>query len=162
VRRLVELHGGEVEAHSEGPGRGSEFVVRLPAPEAPRTLLAAGEPLGEGRHPRVLVVDDNMDAAQSLALGLGGWGGEVHLAYDGAGALETARACRPEVVLLDIKMPRMDGFQVAERLRRHEHDGGLTLVAMTGCGQDEDRDRALQAGFDHFMVKPVDPEDLKE
>jgi two-component system CheB/CheR fusion protein len=163
VRRVAELHGGEVEAHSDGPGHGSEFVVRLPAPEAPRDLLPDSQPFGEGRRaPRVLVVDDNMDAAQSLALVLESWGCEVHLAYDGPGALETAAACRPEVVLLDIKMPRMDGYQVAEQLRRNEDGDGLTLVAMTGCGQDEDRDRALQAGFDYFMVKPVDPGDLKD
>jgi two-component system CheB/CheR fusion protein len=162
VKLLVELHGGTVEAHSEGPGRGSEFVVRLPAPEAPERPAAAHAAANGSPRPRVLVIDDNADAAQSLALLLESWGCEVRLAYDGAGGLEAARAYDPEVVLLDLKMPRMDGYQVAEELRRTHGDGGLTLVALTGCGQDEDRDRAREAGFDHFLVKPVDPADLKD
>jgi len=161
VRRLMELHGGSVEAHSEGLNQGSEFVVRLPAPQEQPTPTV--RPVGvDGRPLRVLVVDDKMDAAQSLSLILENWGCEVHVAYDGPKALEAARACQPDVVLLDIKMPRMDGYEVADQLRQGDGGDELTLVAMTGCGQAEDRDRALEAGFNYYMVKPVDPGDLKE
>src|SRR5205823_10727443 len=117
---------------------------------------------GGSQAPRVLVVDDNRDAAKSLSLILETWGCEVRVAYDGSEALETARTYRPNVVLLDIKMPRMDGYQVARQLRREKRGDGLTLVAMTGSSQDEDRDRALEAGFDYFMIKPVDPGDLRD
>ncbi len=162
VRRLVEMHGGFVEAHSDGPNLGSEFVVRLPAPEesrAKREFQAAGP---DGLPLRVLVVDDNRDAAQSVSLLLESWGCEVQIAYEGERALEMAKVFRPDVALLDIKMPRMDGYEVADGLRRDEDGDGLTLVAMTGCDQAEDRDRASEAGFDFYMVKPADPGDLKE
>jgi CheY-like chemotaxis protein len=103
-----------------------------------------------------------MDAAQSLSLILESWGCEVQVAYDGLRALDMAKGHHPDVVLLDLKMPRMDGFQVADWLRRDAWADELTLVALTGSDQAEDRDRALEAGFDYFMVKPVDPKDLKD
>jgi PAS domain S-box-containing protein len=166
VKSLVEMHGGTVTAHSDGPGRGSEFVVRLPTLQA---LPEPSEPEGAARPAlcraersrRVLVVDDNADAAESLAVLLRLDGHEVCTAHDGAAALETARGFRPEVVVLDIGLPRMDGYQVARRLRA---EVGLTealVVALTGYGQEEDRRRAEQAGFDAHLVKPADPEVLQ-
>jgi len=110
----------------------------------------------------VLVVDDSRDVVESLAMVLRGWGHEVCVAYDGRGALDAAPAFAPDLVLLDIGMPGMDGYQVAQRLRQVEGGKGLTLVALTGYGQDEDRSRSREAGFDYHMVKPVEPADLKD
>jgi CheY-like chemotaxis protein/nitrogen-specific signal transduction histidine kinase len=162
VRGLVELHGGTVEAHSAGAGRGSEFVVRLPlpaqAPAEPAPAADAAPPGGNGtgRRRRVLVVDDNADAAESLAMLLGLLGYEVRTAHDGPAALREAAAFRPDVALLDIGMPGMSGHDVARRLRQTPGLDGLLLVAMTGWGQDEDRRRSREAGFNHHLVKPVD------
>ncbi len=168
VRQLAELNGGLVEAHSDGPGRGSTFTVRLPAvaggpavPPAP----AAAEPL-PGPHPAgrrldVLVVDDSQEAAQSLFLVLNRWGCRARVAYDGPGALAEVRARRPDVVFLDIGMPGMDGYEVAHRLRAVEGGDGMLLVAVTGYGQDEDRENARAAGFDYHLTKPVGPEHLQ-
>jgi CheY-like chemotaxis protein len=165
VRRLAELNGGTVEAYSDGPGHGSEFVVRLPAlPEGPAAAPAAPEELpagGGARRLDVLVVDDSLEAAQSLFLVLNRWGCRVRVAYDGPGALAEVRARRPDVVFLDIGMPGMDGYQVAQRLRAAEGGGEMLLVAVTGYGQDEDRENARAAGFDYHMTKPVDPEHLQ-
>jgi two-component system CheB/CheR fusion protein len=165
VRRLVEVHGGTVEAHSDGPGKGSEFVVRLPAlegapPEAPCPEGGAAE--GERPPLDVLVVDDSKEAAQSLAFVLGRWGYEARVAYDGPEALAQAQAHRPDVVLLDLGMPGMDGYEVARRLRGREGGSKVVLAAVTGYGAEEDRRRAREAGFDCYMLKPVGPGDLKE
>jgi signal transduction histidine kinase/integral membrane sensor domain MASE1/ActR/RegA family two-component response regulator len=166
VRNLVELHGGRVEARSEGPGRGSEFVVRLP-------LAGPGSPAGaEDRPPepartpaaarRILLVDDNVDAAESLAEILRAGGHEVAVVYDGAAALARAAEDAFDFVLLDIALPDdLDGYEVARRLRREGTLRGATLIAVTGFGQDEDRRRAADAGFDHHLVKPVDPEAVR-
>jgi two-component system CheB/CheR fusion protein len=167
VRGLTELHGGSVVAFSDGPGEGSEFVVRLPAalpePHGQRGEAPAAEAAAHGPSRRILVVDDDIDGAQSLALLLGAWGHEVREAHDGVTALEAARAFRPQVVLLDIGLPGgLDGNEVARRLRDQEALDGVVLVALTGWGQDEDRRRAREAGFDHFFVKPLDPETLGE
>jgi CheY-like chemotaxis protein len=166
VRRLVELHGGKVEVHSEGLGHGSEFVVRLPLPEQPAAVPAAepDAPAAAARPSpqRVLVVDDNRDAAESVALMLRLDGHDVRVAHDGPAALEAARSFRPEVVLLDIGLPRMSGHEVAARLLQQRHNGRPLLVALTGYGQDEDRRRSREAGFDHHLVKPVDPQTLRE
>lgn len=165
VRSLVEMHGGNVEARSEGLGQGSEFVVRLPA--LPETYAgqakgkgSAWEP-GKSRALRVLVVEDNVDAAKSLAILLRLWGHEVHLAPDGPAALEMARVHRPEVVLLDIGLPGMDGYEVARRLREQGGPHRPLLLAMTGYGREEDCRRAQEAGFDRHLVKPVDLEELE-
>jgi two-component system CheB/CheR fusion protein len=159
VRTLVKLHGGCVSAFSEGPGRGCEFVVRLPL--APATTLPkmrsgplATEPL-KGAPLRVLVVDDNVDAAQAMKHVLKLSGHRVTLAHDGPGALAAAAAEPPELVLLDIGLPGMDGYAVAARLREAGHDRAA-LVAITGYGQEEDLRRSTAAGFDHHLVKPVD------
>ncbi len=166
ARSLVELHGGTVEAHSDGPGRGSEFVVRLPIADCGlRIADSADNPQSAIRNPqsrRVLVVDDNRDAAESLTMLLRAAGHEVQTAHSGPAALEAARAFRPEAVLLDIGLPGLDGYEVARRLRGEAGCGGALLVAVTGYGQDEDRRRAREAGFDHHLVKPADLATLQE
>jgi CheY-like chemotaxis protein len=154
-RRLVELHGGTLTAASDGPGRGSEFTVRLPVAAGP---APAAPPSANGvatRPLRVLVADDNRDSAESLAVLLRLAGHEVHTAFDGPRAVELA-AARPEVALLDIGMPGMSGHEVARRLRARPESADCVLVAMTGWGQDDDRRRSKEAGFDHHLVKPVD------
>jgi PAS domain S-box-containing protein len=164
VRSLVELHGGSVEAHSGGLGHGSEFVVRLPLLQEAAPPAAAG---AKQQRPckvaarNVLIVDDNQDAADSLALLLRRRGQEVRTAYDGPAALDLARAQPPDVVLLDIGMPGMDGLEVARRLRLDLGLKQALLVALTGYGQDEDRRRSQEAGFDTHLVKPVDLDTLE-
>ncbi|HEY1376607.1 MAG TPA: response regulator, partial [Gemmataceae bacterium] len=164
VRRLVEMHGGTIRAMSAGPGRGSEFIVRLPAlpfqPGEPAAPPAAADKVPAAAPRRVLIVDDNVDSAESLALLLGIGGHNVRTAADGPAALAAARDHRPDIVLLDIGLPRMDGYEVARRLRGEPDLPPVTLIAMTGYGQDEDRRKARDAGFDHHLVKPVDPEEL--
>jgi signal transduction histidine kinase/ActR/RegA family two-component response regulator len=168
VKALAEMHGGSVEAHSDGPGQGSEFVVRLPAlPPGQegrgREVRPAGRAApGVSSARRVLVVDDNRDAADSLALVLRAGGHEVRVAYDGRSALQEARAFRPELVILDIGLPGgLDGYEVARRLRQEAGCGGAVLAALTGFGQEEDRRRAQEAGFDAHLVKPADPDALQ-
>jgi PAS domain S-box-containing protein len=165
VRRLVELHGGRVEAHSAGPGQGSEFVVRLPRASAPVATVNGsdgGPRPAPGPRRRILAVDDNRDAVESLARLLRLAGHEVQLAIDGPSALEAAAAYRPEVVLLDIGLPGMSGHDVARQLRATPEGRGLLLVAVSGWGQEDDRRRSREAGFDHHLVKPVDPDALRQ
>jgi len=167
VRRLVEMHGGSVSAHSEGAGRGSEFVICLPL-MTPAVLPAVGDQLtaecqaARPQHRRILVADDNLDALESLAALLALNGHEVHRAQDGAAALQAARRHRPEVIFLDIGMPQMDGYEVARRIRAHEWGKELLLIAVTGWGQESDRQRSFAAGFDFHLVKPVDLEKLNQ
>ena len=157
VRRLVELHGGRVAARSAGLGQGSEFVVRLPAlAVAVAEQLPSPEPDALEPIPlRVLVVDDNVDAANSLARLLRVTGHTVHVANDGEAALESEREFGPDAVLLDLALPRMDGLEVARRLRRRYESEPLLIVALTGFGQPADRERTAAAGFDHHFTKPV-------
>ena len=166
VQRLVTLHGGTVEALSDGPGKGSEFVVRLPRREEPAIVREApARPqaqAGSGRARRILLVDDNRDAAQALCLLLEADGHEVHVAEDGAKGLEMARAQRPEIVLLDIGLPKMDGYEIAQRIRSDPALEETVLVAVTGYGQMHDRARASASGFHHHLVKPVDFSALQE
>jgi two-component system CheB/CheR fusion protein len=161
VRSLVELHGGTIEAQSDGPGRGSAFVVRLPlaaevAPEDHADRPGSGAEDRAARRCRILVVDDNVDSAVTLARLLGLVGHEVKAAHDGPGALEAAAAFRPDVMLVDLGMPGMSGFEVAGRIRAHPELAETRLIALTGWGQPEDRVRTRQAGFDRHLVKPVD------
>jgi PAS domain S-box-containing protein len=159
VRSLVELHGGSVGVHSEGQGMGTEFTVRLPlaAPQPAAGGRTAAAPTTKLLPPqRVLVVDDNRDAANSLGMLIKYLGAEVHVAHDGPTALKAVDSFKPSVVLLDIGMPEMDGFEVAQRIRRRGDDAGILLIALTGWGQDEDRRRTEEAGFDHHLVKPAD------
>jgi two-component system, chemotaxis family, CheB/CheR fusion protein len=159
VRGLVELHGGVVSAASEGLGQGSAFTVRLPAlPPVPPPEVQAPPAAPDdtpARLARVLVVDDNMFSAETLAALLQLWGHDVQVAHDGPTALELAAVYRPEVVLLDIGLPGMDGYQVARRLREAGL-GSAVLIAASGYAQDEDRRRSRDAGFDHHLSKPLD------
>ncbi len=161
VRSLVEMHGGRVEASSPGLGQGSEFVVRLPARLPPTAATTAPtdetDPRPLARPVRILVVEDNLDAAESLATLLRVWGHDVQVVHDGLQALDAARELRPEVVLLDIGLPGLDGYQVARRLREDIGLDSSLLVAMTGYGQPEDRRRSREAGIHHHFVKPVEP-----
>jgi len=159
VRSLVDMHGGSIEAKSAGPGQGSEFIVRLPlagsrfAPSLrPREL----QPTSSLPARRVLVVDDNRDAAESLGMLLKFLGSEVRVVGDGIAALQALRSYQPTVVLLDIGMPGMDGYEVARRIRELPEFKDTLLVALTGWGQEEDRRRSQSAGFDHHLIKPAD------
>ena len=163
VRNLVEMHGGSVRAVSRGLGHGSEFQVRLPClPEEPRALgVRAADPKAfPALEPcRILVVDDSKDAAESMARLLRLAGHEVLMAHDGQKALEIASRERPAIVLLDIGLPGMDGYEICRRLRQLDLEG-TRIIAVTGYGQDRDRQRSREAGFDAHTVKPVDPSEL--
>jgi PAS domain S-box-containing protein len=163
VKRLVEAHGGTVAAASAGAGRGSTFSVRLPMRPGPRRLAESGTAAaGASRLLRVLVVDDNRDIAESTALLLRMLGHDVDVALDGPDALEKARTAGPDLVLLDIGLPRMSGYDVARALRAHPATRNATIVACTGYGRDEDRQLARAAGFDRHAVKPVGADTLSE
>ncbi|HEX5718385.1 MAG TPA: ATP-binding protein, partial [Thermoanaerobaculia bacterium] len=165
ARRLVELHGGSVAAHSAGHGLGSELVVRLPIlppadAEAERHRNADARPARASAPCRILVVDDNVDSADSLALLLRLRGHEVEAVYDGHTALERAVSSQSDVIVLDIGLPGLDGYQVASELRKLPQTAKALLVALTGYGQEEDQRRAREAGFDHHLTKPVAPQVL--
>lgn len=159
VQRLVEMHGGKVEAHSDGLDKGSEFIVRLPAfLHANETPGATGNKSAEAvTGLRILVVDDNVDAADTLSEMLRAAGHGVQTEYDGAAAVDAARSHRPDVVLLDIGLPKLNGYDAARQIRSHDPHSPALLVAVTGWGQEEDRRRSQEAGFHHHLVKPVDP-----
>ena len=160
AKNLVEMHGGTLEAHSAGTGRGSEFVVRLPVLiDAPKTAapdrLVTDSKNAAAR--RILVVEDNEDSAESLTILLNLAGHKTHTAYDGLEGLEAAEAFRPDIVLLDIGLPKLNGFEVARKIREQPWGQAMVLVALTGWGQDEDRRRSQEAGFNHHLTKPIDP-----
>ena len=157
VSKLVEMHGGTVRVDSGGPGQGSTFSLDLPAlvDESP-TEAASPDQAGEPARTRVLIVDDNVDLTQSLARLLRLLGHDVETAYDGPAGIEAARGFRPQFILLDIGLPSLDGYQVVGQLRHDEATKQATIIAITGYGQEEDRQRALSAGFDHHLAKPVD------
>ena len=165
VKRLVEMHGGCIEAQSGGPGQGSEFVVRLPGAVTPE----ATEPVATNNvhavcrtSRRILVVDDNEDAAESLAMMLDILGHQVQIAHDGLEAVQQVSSFNPEVVLMDIGLPLLNGFEAARRIRDLPATRDLVIVALTGWGQEDDRRRSQEAGFDHHLVKPVDPVALQK
>jgi PAS domain S-box-containing protein len=164
VKNLVELHGGRVEARSEGVGRGSEFVVHLPidgsqpAPVVSPSASVAAAQLAL----RILVVDDNVDAATSMALLLKRLGHEVHLAHDGLQAVESSRALEPQIVLLDIGLPKLNGYDACRQIRAADPEHKTILIALTGWGQPDDRRKSEEAGFDAHLVKPVDLTTLME
>jgi PAS domain S-box-containing protein len=164
VRKLVQMHGGNIQARSKGLGRGSEFTVRLPVLPSPlQTQIPVVEKSKATSHPRrVLIVDDNLDTADSIAMLLERSGHEVTVAYSAEKALEVAAEFQPEVVLLDIGLPEMDGYEVARRLRRDSRLKGMKLIALTGYGQDSDLQRAKEAGFDHHLVKPAGLDKIEE
>jgi CheY-like chemotaxis protein len=166
VKRLVELHGGSVEARSDDSG--SEFIVRLPALDAASMREDLAEhaqrkaALTKPRSRRVLVVDDNPDAVETLSLLLQLRHNAVLTAVDGLEAVEAAAAFQPDLILLDIGLPKLNGYDAARRIREERHDQRLVIVAMTGWGQEEDKRKSKEAGFDQHLVKPVDPGLLDE
>ena len=159
VKNLVEMHTGTVEVHSDGIGKGTEFVVCLPitaeAPDASPPEPANGELRGT-RARRILVVDDNRDSAESLVMLLKLLKHETHIAYDGLEAVKTAATCKPDVILLDIGLPKLNGYEACRQIREQPWGRGMIVVALTGWGQEEDRQRSKEAGFDGHLVKPVD------
>jgi signal transduction histidine kinase/ActR/RegA family two-component response regulator len=162
ARRLIELHGGALTARSEGPGRGSEFTVRVPAPagvEADVSRQSAQRKAVAGL--RVLVVDDNRDGCDAMGILIRELGGDVQVAYDGRSALSRLESHAPEVILLDIGMPEMDGYETCRQIRA-KVGAAVTVVAVTGWGQEHDRQRAIQAGFDAHLTKPADPAEIAE
>jgi signal transduction histidine kinase len=166
ARSVVEMHGGRMEAFSDGPGRGSEFVARFPAPPAApgdsckSSIVVKDAVASASKTCRVLVVDDNEDSAESLSVMLALEGHETKTAHDGPSALELARAFRPQVTLLDIGLPGMNGYEVARKLRKQRGGRKTTLIAVTGYGQEEDRQKSTEAGFDHHLTKPVNYDTL--
>jgi CheY-like chemotaxis protein len=163
VKRLVELHAGSIHAESAGIGQGSTFVLRLPLALA--EVNAVSSPSGrtsEAATLRMLVVDDNVDAAESLAMLLEIEGHAIRLVHDGLAAIDAVREFQPDAVLLDLGLPGLDGFEVATRIRGDVSLRQPCLIALTGWGSDEDRKKALAAGFDHHLVKPVDLSRLQE
>jgi PAS domain S-box-containing protein len=167
VQKLCELHGGTVEAHSKGVGQGSEFVVRLPAPDiAPANFVTRSAPKRQAKRNlngiKVLVVDDNVDTARGLSRLLEISGYTVNTVHSGAEAIDTAHTFQPDFVLLDIGLPGMDGYEVCRRLRQNSLGSSAGIIAISGYGQDEDRKRSREAGFDAHLVKPVDLDELKD
>ena len=161
VRSLVVMHGGVVEARSEGPGCGAEFAVRLPLlPHLP-SHAAESARLEPFPPVRLLIVDDNRDAAETLGTLLTSLGATTAIAHNGDEALDAIGQCKPDVVLLDLGMPGTDGYEVARQIRSRPAWAGLRLIALTGWGQDSDRERSRQAGFDHHVVKPIKIDHLR-
>ena len=160
---VTELYGGTVVATSEVPGKGSEFTLGLPVASetvARESSLPAKPQPKTGRPARVLIVDDNVDLARGMARILEIHGHHVQIAHDGPAGLDNAKAWRPEFVLLDIGLPGMDGYQIAALLRHDPNTKNAVIIAISGYGQEEDRDRSKQAGFDHHLVKPISSSDL--
>jgi CheY-like chemotaxis protein len=162
ARRLAEMHGGTLEARSDGPGRGSEFLLRVPTPEQmrkvePQLVCVAGALAAV----RVLVIDDNRDGADILGILIEEQGGVICVAYDGNSGVLAARDFKPDVVLLDIGLPDMDGYEVCRRLRA-QFGSAVGIIALTGWGQEQVKQRALDSGFDAHLTKPADPQQLSE
>jgi CheY-like chemotaxis protein/anti-sigma regulatory factor (Ser/Thr protein kinase) len=163
VKRLVEMHGGRIEASSEGPGKGSAFMVRLPLlseGSEPPARAAMDQPTRAKSSLRVLIVDDNQDAGESLAMLLRVLGHDVRTAPDGEAGLAKAEAFRPDVALIDIGLPKLDGYEVSRRIRAQAWGQAMVLIALTGWGQEEDSNRSRDAGFDEHLFKPVHPNTL--
>lgn len=164
VKRLTEMHGGSIEARSDGGGQGSEFIVHLPilstpAVAAPPATDIAPAPAAERR---ILIVDDNTDSAESLSMLLEITGNKTYLAHDGVAAIEAIEQHRPEVVLLDIGLPKLDGHEVCRRVREQPWGKDILMIALTGWGQEDDRRKSEEAGFNGHLVKPVDYDKLRE
>jgi CheY-like chemotaxis protein len=159
VKRIVEMHDGRVTAHSEGRGHGSTFAVRLPLLVEGRAFVPPSEPARDApptTRGRILVVDDNRDGAESLALLLGRTGADTRIAYDGNEAIDAAASFRPDVILLDLGLPKLNGYEACRAIRAEAWGRDIVIVALTGWGQEEDRRRSAEAGFDGHLVKPVE------
>jgi CheY-like chemotaxis protein len=165
VDRLVKLHGGTVSAASAGAGKGSEFTVRLPAVPAHRAASPERQesaPPPPGNHCRIMVVDDNQDSADSLAMLLRMLGHEVATAHDGERALAVAGEFRPDVAILDIGLPKLNGYELAQQIREQPWAKNVVLVALTGWGQEQHRRRSAESGFNHHLTKPVEFDHLQQ
>lgn len=162
---LVQLHGGHLEVYSEGAGRGSEFRIVLPhsviVQTRPDVVSSSQTSIATQPARRIVVADDNVDGALTMSMLLESDGHEVHLAHSGTKALESIQRLKPDIAILDIGLPDIDGYQVAQHIRHEAWGESILLIAVTGWGQAEDRRRAIAAGFDHHMTKPVDPNELK-
>lgn len=159
VKRLVELHGGSIEAHSEGPGKGSVFLVHLPLADGAQKAESSNDHPDRAKASsrlRILIADDNQDNANAMRIMLRLMGHEVDMAYDGQSAVERAELTHPDAILLDIGMPKLDGYAACRQIRSQPWGHDMLIIAQTGWGQDEDRKRTLDAGFDHHLVKPID------
>lgn len=165
VLNLVQMHGGTIEVHSEGENLGSEFQVRLPLLESavddPGAIVSEGEPI-QGSKPKVLVVDDNKSAARLLTILVEKLGGEVRTASDGEEAVAMAAEFLPDLVLMDLGMPKMSGYEAARRIRQQPGGKRMTIAALTGWGKEEDRMRTQEAGFDCHLIKPAEPAELQK
>jgi CheY-like chemotaxis protein len=161
AHRLLALHGGTITAQSDGPGTGSTFTITLPVSHAAPAVSSphVDAPMMNGR---VVIVDDNQDAARTMAMLVEKLGGSARTAYDAESGISAVRAFRPDIVLLDIGMPGMDGYEACRRIRQQPSERPVIVVAVTGWGQDQDKQRALDAGFDAHLTKPVDPAALAQ
>jgi CheY-like chemotaxis protein len=164
VKRLAEMHGGSVEAKSDGEGQGSAFIVRLPVliTAAGISPAASDAPAASSGQRRILIVDDNKDSADSLAMLLEITGNKTYMAHDGVEAVEAIEKHRPEVVLLDIGLPKLDGHEVCRRVREQPWGKDIVVIALTGWGQEDDRRKSEEAGFNGHLVKPIDYDKLLE
>jgi CheY-like chemotaxis protein len=164
VKRLTEMHGGSIQARSAGEGQGSEFIVRLPVLSQEEVAAQHGPDVASEsqQQRRVLIVDDNHDSADSLAMLMQITGNKTYMAHDGLKAVEAIEKYRPEVVLLDIGLPGLDGHEVCRRVREQPWGKDIVVIALTGWGQEDDRRKSEEAGFDGHLVKPVDYDQLLE
>jgi len=165
ARRLIEMHGGKIEAHSDGPGQGSEFIVYLAAalsvvPQNPRTINENDAAYAPNQC-RILIADDNEDSVMSMALLLASMGNEVRTVNDGLEAVHVAAEFEPDVIILDIGMPKLNGYEACRRVREQPFGERIVMIALSGWGQDEDKRRSQDAGFNYHFVKPVDPSKLE-
>jgi CheY-like chemotaxis protein len=156
AKRLVEAHGGSIQAHSEGPGFGSEFVVALPLAAPLVQAVERAKPVELMQKRRFLVVEDNRDAALSMEMLLHRYGHIAYVAHDGIEAMKKASALRPDVVLLDLGLPRMDGYEVCRAIRAQSWGHDVLIIALSGWAQEEDRLKSARAGFDFHLAKPID------
>jgi CheY-like chemotaxis protein len=166
TKRLVEMHDGQVEARSEGPGLGSQFVVRLPLAALPVADSPASaddeEDVDVSAKQRIVIADDHLDSLSSLAMMLKIGGNDVRTARHGIEAIEVAAAFQPAVILLDIGMPELNGYETCRRIRKEPWGSEIIMIALTGWGQEEDKRKSKEAGFDYHLVKPVDPDVLEK
>ena len=160
VKRLTEMHGGSIQAKSKGEGQGSEFIVRLPVISRPLSVIEPAASRDVSAKRRIVIVDDNKDSADSLSMLLQLTGNEIYIAHDGVEAVATIEKHRPEVVLLDIGLPKLDGLEVCRRVREQPWGQNIVMIALTGWGQEDDRRRSEEAGFNGHLVKPVDYDKL--